>query len=448
MPEVRYAKSGDVHIAYQVYGNGPFNLVSTPGSISHLSYYWKEPGMRRWLEGLGKFARAAIFDKRGTGMSDRSAGIPTYEERMDDIRAVMDAAHFDDAILVGVSDGVPMSILFAASYPSRTRALILYGGEAKGSWSQDYPWEFTEKQWQEYLEGVELSWGTKEWEEHGVSTMAPSRLGDPSFTHWLSELRRMGGSPGASIALSKSEMNMDVRSALPAIHVPTLVIHLTEDKAVNVEEGRYVAKHIPGARLLELPGRDHMFFVDTQLTDRILGEIQKFVTGVDPPIHVNRLLTTVLFTDIVGSTSRAKELGDSKWQSLLERHNSMVASEIQKFNGVVIKNTGDGFLATFDGPSRAIACAWAIARSARDLGIEIRSGIHTGECIIGPTDVSGIAVHMASRVMDEASTGEVMVSSTVRDLVYGSEISFADLGERELKGIGEKRRLYSVTGIG
>jgi class 3 adenylate cyclase len=448
MPEVRYAKSGDVHIAYQVYGSGPLNLVSTPGSISHLNYYWKEPGLRRMLEGLGRFARAVIFDKRGTGMSDRNAGIPTYEERMDDIRAVMDAARFDNALLVGVSEGVPMSILFAASYPSRTRGLVLYGGEAKGSWAPDYPWEPTWDEWQKVLERIEVSWGTKEWEERGVSTMAPSRLGDAAFTHWLGELRRMGGSPGASIALSKSEMNMDVRSILPAIHVPTLVIHLTDDRACNIEEGRYIAKHIPGARMLELPGRDHMFFVDTQLTDRILKEVQKFATGVEPPKHQDRMLTTVLFTDIVASTKRAAELGDVKWQSLLEQHNSMVRNEVQRFGGVVIKSTGDGFLATFEGPTRAIGCAWTITRSARELDIEVRAGVHTGECIIGPTDVSGIAVHMASRVMDEASAGEIFVSSTVRDLVYGSAISFADRGEHELKGIEEKRRLFSVTSIG
>ena len=446
VPEVRYTKSGDVHIAYQSYGSGPVNLVLTPGTITHLEYYWKEPGMRRWLEGLGRFARVVIFDKRGTGMSDRDAGIPTYEERMDDIRAVMDAARFDNAILVGVSDGVPMSILFAASYPTRTRGLVLYGAEAKGSWAPDYPWEPTEDKWEENIRGIEQTWGTKEWEEANVSFLAPSRVGDPAFTHWLSEQFRMGGSPGAAIKLARSEMNMDIRSVLPAIRVPTLVVHLADDKVSNIQEVRYIVDRIPGARLLDLPGRDYMFWVDTQVTDRILGEIQRFATGMEPPTHTDRRLTTVLFTDIVDSTKKVAELGDNKWRTLLEQHNLMARNQIERFGGVVVKNTGDGFLATFEGPSGAIRCAWEITKSAKQLGVEVRAGVHTGECIIGPTDVGGIAVHMASRVLDEASAGEVMVSGTVRDLVYGSRISFADRGEHLLKGIEEKRRLYSVAG--
>ncbi len=447
VPEVRYAKSGDIHIAYQVYGNGPVNLVLTPGSISHLDYYWKEAGTRRWLEGLGRFARVARFDKRGTGLSDRESGIPTFEERMDDIRAVMDGAGFDDAVLVGFSDGVPMSVLFAASYPSRTRCLVLYGGEAKGSWALDYPWAATKEQWEQSFERTERTWGTKEWAERRVSTLAPSRLGDAAFIHWMGEMRRMGGSPGSAIAYAKSEMNMDVRSILPAIHVSTLVIHLTDDKVCSVEEGRYIATHIPGARMLELPGRDHMFCVDAQLTDRILGEVQKFATGMEPPTHTDRRLTTVLFTDIVDSTKKAAKFGDSKWQNLLEQHNSIVKEQIGREGGVVVKNTGDGFLATFERPTEAIRSAWVITRSVKELGVEIRAGVHTGECVIGPTDVSGIAVHMASRVLDEASAGEVLVSSTVRDLVYGSRISFADRGERLLKGIEERRRLYAVASL-
>jgi class 3 adenylate cyclase len=448
VPEIRYAKSGDIHIAYQVYGSGQVNLVLTPGSISHLDCYWKEPGATRWLEGLGRFSRVARFDKRGTGASDREAGIPTYEQRMDDIRAVMDAAGFDDAILVGFSDGVPMSILFAASYPKRTRGLVLYGGEAKGSLAPDYPWALTKEQWKGVFERTERTWGTREWAERRMSRLVPSRLGDAAFVRWTNETWRMGGSPGSAVAYAKSEMNMDVISVLPAIHVPTLVIHLSDDRVCNIEEGRFIAKHIPGARLLELPGRDHAFFyADAQLTDRILGEIQKFATGVEPMTHIDRMLTTVLFTDIVASTKRAAELGDIKWQSLLERHNSMVIGEVQKFNGVVVKNTGDGFLATFEGPSRAIGCAWSITRSARELGIEVRAGVHTGECVIGPADVSGIAIHMASRILDKAQSGEVLVSSAVKDLVYGSRISFADREEHELKGIEEKRRLYAVTGI-
>jgi len=449
IPEVRYAKSGDIHIAYQVYGNGPVNLVLTPGSISHLDYYWKEPGARRWLEGLGNFSRVARFDKRGTGLSDREAGIPTFEERMDDIRAVMDAAGFDDAVLVGFSDGVPMSVLFAASYPKRTRGLVLYGGEAKGSWAPDYPWALTMEQWEGVFERTERTWGTREWAERRVSTMVPSRQGDVAFARWIGEMYRMGGSPRSAIAFAKSEMNMDVTGALTAIHIPTLVIHLIDDKLCKIEEGRYIARHIPGARMLELPGKDHAFFyADPQLTDRILRETQKFVTGVEPMMHIDRMLATVLFTDIVASTKKAAELGDVKWQGLLERHNSMVNNEVQRHSGTVIKSTGDGFLATFEGPSRAIGCAWNITKLAKELGIEVRAGIHTGECIISPTDVSGIAIHTASRILDKAQPGEVVVSSTVRDLVYGSKISFADREEHELKGIEGRRRLYAVTGMG
>ncbi len=446
-PEVRYAKSGSVHVAYQVFGDGPVNLVVTPGSITHLDYIWDEPGMRRFLERLGKFARVATFDKRGTGLSDRLTGAPTFEERMDDIRAVMDATRFDNSVLVGVSDGVPMSILFAASYPSRTRGLVLYGGEAKGSWSPDYPWENKREEWEEAIERIERTWGTRESDARVVSFMAPSRIGDEKFTRWVGEMRRMGGSPGTSIALARSEMNMDVRSILPTIHVPTIVIHLTGDKACDIGEGRYLASHIPGARMIELPGVDHMFMVDAEITHKILDEIQKFALEVKPSAHQDRMLTTALFTDIVDSTRKAAELGDTRWQKVLEKHESMVRSEISRFSGRVVKNTGDGFLATFDGPTRAIRCAWTVTKSAGLLGIDVRAGVHTGECIIGPADMSGIAIHIASRVLDEASPGEVMVSSTVKDLVYGSGISFKDRGEHSLKGIEEKRRLFSVENV-
>jgi len=446
-PEVRYAKSGNVHIAYQTFGNGPVNLVSTPGSISHRDYYWEEPGLRRYMEGLGQFAKVAVFDKRGTGLSDRELGVPTFEERMDDIRGVMDAAQFKDAVLLGMSEGVPMSILFAASYPSRTRGLVLCGGEAKGTWSPDYPWAATKEQWEASFEWDERNWGTKEWVKRAVSFLAPSRLEDEKFTNWLGEMFRMGASPGVDIALEKSEMNMDVRSILPTIHVPTIVIHVTGDKACNIGEGRYIAGHIPGARFVELPGVDHMFFVDSQLTDRILSEIQRFALELEPVTNPDRMLATILFTDIVDSTRKAADLGDTKWQTILEQHNSMVTNEILRFRGTVVKNTGDGFLATFDGPTRAIKCACGVTQSVKKLGIEVRAGVHTGECIIGPTDVSGIAIHTASRVVDEASAGEVLVSGTVRDLVYGSGISFKERGEYQLKGIEEKKMLYSVESV-
>ncbi|MEM0117849.1 MAG: adenylate/guanylate cyclase domain-containing protein [Conexivisphaerales archaeon] len=443
-PPVRYAKSGDVHIAYQLFGKGRINIVLTPGSISHLDYMWKEPGYRRFLEGLAEFAKVVLFDKRGTGLSDRQAGVPTYADRMDDIRAVMDAAQFDNAVLFGVSEGVPMSILFAASYPSRTKGLILYGGEAKGSWSPDYPWVERREEQEARLEWIERLWGTRERAERAVSVLAPSRIGDEKFIRWVWEILRMGSTPGALIALAKSDINMDVRHVLPTIRIPTLVIHLRDDKNVNIEEGRYIAKHIPGAKMVELEGTDHYFFVDSKLNERILSEAREFMLNIGSAAPVDRMLATVLFTDIVGSTSKAADLGDARWMELLERHDRIVREEVQKNRGVVIKSTGDGFLATFDGPTRALRCVCSIRESLNGLGIQIRAGLHTGECIFSEFDVGGIAVHIASRIMNLASPNEILVSSTVRDLVYGSGISFEDKGEHELKGIEEKKSLFSV----
>jgi class 3 adenylate cyclase len=443
-PTVRYAKSGDVHIAYQVFGKGPTNIVLTPGSISHIDYMWKEPGYRRFLEGLAQIGRVALFDKRGTGLSDRELGMPTYADRMDDIRAVMDAAQFDNAVLFGVSEGVPMSILFAASYPSRTRALILYGGFAKGSSAPDYPWGETREQQEAAIKTLESHWGQWEYEEEIVSVMAPSKVGDKKFTRWLLDMRRAGSTPGAQIALMKSNINMDVRHVLPTVRVPTLVIHLKGDKDVNIEEGRYIAKHIPGSKMVELEGFDHMFFVDRKLTDRLLNEVRDFISNIGSPVQVDRVLATVLFTDIVGSTKKVAEIGDKKWNELLEEHDKIVREEVEKNNGRMIKSTGDGFLATFDSPSRALICAFSVRQSLSRLGIQIRAGIHTGECIFGKDDVSGIAVHIASRITDIASPNEILVSNTVRDLVYGSGILFEDKGEYKLKGIEEKRVLYSL----
>jgi class 3 adenylate cyclase len=447
-PETKYAKSGSVHIAYMALGEGPVNFVLTPGSVSHLDYCWAEPGWRSFYQGLAEIGKVAIFDKRGTGLSDRNIAVPTFEERMDDIRAVMDAAGFESAVVFGMSEGVPMSILFGASYPARTRGLVLYGGEAKGMWSPDYPWEATREQWENYLANADKGWGSMDSARRAVSTLAPSRLGDENFVRWVWLTDRMGSSPGTSMALAKSEMNMDVRSILPTIHVPTLVIHLTGDRACDVGEGRYIASHIPGARFIELPGIDHMFYVDRPITERILKEVLDFVGETEPAPQANRVLTTVLFSDIVGSTGKAVELGDNKWTTLLERHDDMVAKEIQAHSGKLVKFTGDGFLATFDGPTRAIRCAQGVSRLAREMGMEVRAGVHTGECMVGANDISGIAVHIASRIMDEGGAGEIVVSETVKDLVYGSGISFAEKGEFRLEGIEGTRRLFSVSATG
>lgn len=409
-----------------------------------MDYWWQGPGVQEFFERLGRNARVAVFDKRGTGRSDRNVQVPTFEERMDDIRAVMDAAGFSDAVVVGMSEGVPMSILFAASHPSRTRGLVLYGGEAKGTWSPDYPWESTKEQWEAYFARAPEFWGTKEWEEKLVSNLAPSRIGDARFTEWLGTMGRMGSSPGTSIALAKSEMNMDVRAILPAIHVPTLVVHVIGDRACDIGEGRYIASRIPGARIVELPGVDHMFYASERLVEAVAAEVEAFVADLRQNASADRVLTTVLFTDIVGSTKKAVEMGDAKWQGLLSAHERAVREAVAAFSGRVVKSTGDGFLTTFDGPTRGIRCACEIVRSAREIGIDVRVGVHTGECAVSPTDLSGIAVHIASRIMDEAPGGGVMVPETVRDLVYGSGISFKDTGEHLLKGIDDARRLYLV----
>lgn len=443
-PEVRYAKSGDVHIAYTLVGSGSTNLVVTPGAVSHLDYLWSEPGFRGFFEKVGTFARTVLFDKRGTGLSDREGGIPTYEERMDDIRAVMDAVDFDSAVLFGLSEGAPMCLLFAAAYPSRTRGLIVSGGEAKGTWSPDYPWEATEEQWEASFERAPRVWGTKEWAERAVSFLAPSRLGDDEFVQWLGDMMRMGASPGASIALGKSEMNMDVRAILPAIHVPTLVLHAKGDKSCDVGEGRYIASRVDGARMVELPGADHFFFANPKLASLVFEETRKFVSGLRPLSASDRVLTTILFTDIVDSTAKAAQLGDERWSRVLAKYRGLVEKTVQQYGGKVVKSTGDGHLVTFDGPTRAIRCAWQVSRSAAESEVQIRAGLHTGECVVSPDDIGGIAVHLASRIMEEASPGRILVSSTVRDLVYGSGVTFGDEGYHELKGVDEKWRLFSV----
>ncbi len=443
-PQIRYAKSGNVHIAYQVFGNGPVNIVFTPGIVSHQDLVWEYPGSTKFLEGLAQFARVAHFDKRGTGLSDRDVRVPNFEERMDDIRAVMDAAHFDKAVLLGFSEGVPMSVLFAASYPSRTNGLVLYGGEARGLWAQDYPWASRSEDWEASFQRMEQMWGTKEYLDRIVSSLAPSKLSDEPFTRWLSDMFRMGSSPGANLALARSEMMMDVTSILPAVRVPTLVIHLTGDRACNVEEGKFLARHIPGARFVELPGGDHLFYVEDRLTYAILGQLRTFVSGIGQASETSRVLTTLLFTDIVNSTRKAAELGDERWEKILEEHNSIVEEEIRKFRGIKVKNTGDGFLATFDGPSRAINCACAVTEGAKRIGLEVRAGLHTGECIIGNGDVGGIGVHIAARVLEMARPSETVVSSTVKDLVVGSKIAFSDRGLHQFKGVVGRWHIFAV----
>jgi class 3 adenylate cyclase len=462
IPQTRYAKSGNVHIAYQVIGKGSIDFVHTPGSISHLERYWDEPSFARYLTKISSFTRLIIFDKRGTGLSDRGFGIATLEERMDDIRAVMDAANSQKAVIFGLSEGATMSMLFAATYPERTSALIVYGGLPKGTSSPDFPWasDIEEEEGnreskqpgkqaigEDYLnKEIESEWGTPKLIERAVAALAPSRLNDENFKTWFGKLRRDGATPAAALALNEMNRQMDVRNILPAIHVPTLVVHLTGDRDVRVENGRYIAEHIPGSKYIELPGIDHIFTVDEQLTDRIVDEISKFLTGMRAPKQdeEERILTTVLFSDIVGSTEMASRLGDSKWRSLLEKHDELVRKELGKHRGREIKNTGDGFLALFDGPTKAIRYAISLRDSLKTISMGCRFGIHTGECVLSEGDARGIAVHVAARVLGKAGDGEILVSNTVKGLVAGSNFAFKDLGPQSLKGVPGRWRLYSV----
>jgi class 3 adenylate cyclase len=434
VPETRYATSGDVRIAYQVTGSGPFDLVFMPGFVSNLDLWWENPVWVRFFSRFAAFSRLILFDKRGTGLSDRVSGAPDLETRMDDVRAVMDAAGCEQAAVLGVSEGGAMSMLFAATYPERTRALVLYGTYAH------YPtWVLSGAKLDTFLSVVEHSWGTGETTQFFV----PSKASDQVFRAGWARWERQGGSPSTAIALTRMNYEIDVRHILPAIRVPTLVLHRTGDTRVDVEAGRYLGSHIPGALYVELPGADHVPF---DITDRIADEAEEFLTGSRGEVEPDRVLATVLFTDIVDSTKRAAELGDRGWRTLLDRHNETVRQELGRFRGREVKTLGDGFLATFDGPARAVRCASAIADRVRPLGIEVRSGLHTGEIEIQRDDVTGIAVHIAARVAEFAGRREVLVSNTVRDLVAGSGLRFRDRGSHALKGLPEPLRLYAAEG--
>ena len=434
-PETRYAKSGDVNIAYQVVGDGPFDLVWVPGWVSHLEHSWEEPSNARFLHRLASFSRLIMLDKRGTGLSDRVSinELPTLEQRMDDVRAVMDAVGSQRAALMGVSEGGAMTALFAATYPERTTALVLYAANAR------HPaHDLTAEQLQPILDAFERSWG------QGMAwpMWAPSRADDPQLKEWGARFERLGGSPGAAVALFRMAAAIDIRKVLPAIRVPTLILHRTGDQALPVMDSRYMAEQIPGAKYVELPGMDHVWFVGD--ADAILNEVQEFLTGVRPGPEPDRVLATVLFTDIVGSTQRAGELGDRRWRDLLDSYYALSRRELGRFRGREIKTMGDGFLATFDGPARGIRCACAISDSVGQLGLAIRAGLHTGECEMMGDDVGGIAVHIGARVATEATAGEVLVSSTVKDLVAGSGLQFEDRGSHALKGVPEEWRLFAV----
>ena len=436
IPETRYAKSGDVNIAYQVVGDGPLDLVLVHGFISHLELDWQEPRMAHFLERLASFSRLILFDKRGTGLSDRPGGLPDLETRIGDVQAVMDDVGSERAALFGYSEGGPMCCLFAATHPERTSALVLYGTYAKRrDPDDDYPWCATWDERQAYAAEIEREWGT----EADLGTMIPNA--DPVMRRWWAARARAAASPGAARDLILMNSQIDVRHVLPVISVPTLVLHRTGDRDSRPEEGRYIAERIPGARFVELSGDVHVPIIDS---DEILDEVEEFLTGTRPAHEPDRVLATVLFTDIVGSTRRAAELGDRRWRELLERHDAAVRRELERFRGTEVDTAGDGFLATFDGPARAVRCAEAIRAALRPLDLEITAGVHTGELELSNGRVAGIAVHIGARVAARARSGEVLVSSTVKDLVAGSGIEFTERGIHELKGVPGEWRLYAV----
>ncbi len=436
--ETRYARSGDTSVAYQVLGRGPIDLVYVPGFLSHLEWNWQYPPIARFLERLASFARLIVLDKRGTGLSDPVEGVPTLEERMDDVRAVMDAVGSEQAALFGVADGGPLCLLFAATYPERTSALALYACLAKFTQDREYPWGWTPAGIQIYLTASEPEWGTGVGAEH----LAPSLAADEAYRRWFARLLRLSASPRMALALLRMNAEIDVRAVLPSVRVPTLVLHRSDDLFVAAGHGAYLAERIPGATFVALPGDDHWPWAGD--SDAVVAHLQEFTTGVRWAPERDRVLTTVLFTDIVGSTERAMGEGDRRWRELLEEHRALVRREIERFRGREIETVGDGFLASFDGPARAIRCACAIADAVRPLGLEIRAGIHTGECEVLGERLAGIAVHIGARVAAQAAPGEVLVSRTVRDLVAGSGIDFHDRGSHELKGLPGEHQLFAV----
>jgi pimeloyl-ACP methyl ester carboxylesterase/DNA-binding winged helix-turn-helix (wHTH) protein len=439
-PETRYATSGDVNIAYQVIGDAPLDLVFVMGWVSHLEYFWEEPSFARFLTRLASFSRLILFDKRGTGLSDRVPNneLPTLEQRMDDVRAVLEAVGSERAALIGVSEGGPMCSLFAATYPEKTIALVMIGTYAKRIADAEYPWAPSAEERQKFYELMQREWGGPV----GIDERAPSVADDPHFREWWATYLRMGASPGAALALTKMNADIDVRHVLPSIRVPTLVIHREGDLCLKVEEGRYVAEHIPGSKYVELPGVDHLPFVGDQ--DALLDEVEEFLTGVRHAPEYDRVLATVLFTQIVDSAAQAAQVGERRWRDTLERHQAHVRRELELFKGREIEMVGDGLLATFDGPARAIRCACAISDSAARLGIRVRAGLHTGECDVMEDKVGGIAVETGAAVAARASVGEVLVSNTVKDLVAGSGIRFEERGLHTLEDIPGEWRLFAV----
>ena len=446
-PETRYALSGDIHIAYQLVGDGPFDLVFVPGFVTHMELQWRLPGFGAFLADLGSFSRLIRFDKRGTGMSDPVSGAPSLETRMDDVRAVMDAVGSRRAAFYGLSEGAAMSILFAATYPERTAAVIVRSCSPRTLWAPDFPWGRSEDAYQREVDQALRVYASRAEAREAVRALG---MQDEDEVEAFIDFVRYGASPGMLEGLYRMNREIDIREVLPTVRVPALVLHGSEDEIVPVEVGAYTAQHLRSARFVELAGVGHLAL--RAGGERIQAEIQRFLnevweTGGWEESEPDRMLATVLFTDIVESTTKAIELGDRRWRELLERHNELVRRELLRFHGREIDTTGDGFLATFDGPARAIRCAAAIVEHVHDLGLSIRAGLHTGECEVTGGSIAGIAVHTGARVAGYAVADEVLVSSTVKDLVAGSGITFNERGLHVLKGIPGECRLFAVDRV-
>lgn len=437
-PVIRYARSGELSTAYQVTGDQPLNLVFVCGFVSHQETLWEHPRTAHFAQRMESFSRLLRYDKRGQGLSDRPVRPPTLEESMDDLRAVMDAAEMERAALFGISEGGPMCELFAATYPDRVSAMVLYGTYARITEAPGYDIGIPTEVLEEFGQLLAEDWGGPT----AIHLFAPTLADDPTFRSWWARLLRSGTSPQGVTALMQLYGELDTRDVLPSIRVPTLVLHREGDLLIPPTQAQYLAEHIPGARFVQLDGNDHLAFAGDQ--DAILDELEEFLTGVRHTPEPDRILTTVMFTDIVSSTERAAELGDSRWRELLEGHDTLVRRQLERHRGRPVKALGDGFLATFDGPARAIRCAGAISDDVRRLGLEIRAGLHTGECEAMGDDLGGMAVHIGARVGAMAGPGEVLVSSTVKDLVVGSGIEFAERGRHELKGVPGEWWLYAV----
>jgi len=441
-PQTRYALSGDVNIAYQMIGDGPIDLVFVMGWVSNIDEFWTEPSFANFLQRLARFSRLIVFDKRGTGLSDRvdENNLPTLEQRMDDVRAVMDAAGSRKAALLGISEGGPMCILFAATYPERTAALMTFGAFARPLAAPDYPWGRSEEAQRRFLEAIRTGWGSQ---PVGIEDRIPSQARDERFRQWWTRYLVRSASPSAVLALARMNAQIDVRGALPAVRVPTLIMHRSGDRALDVGGSRYMAQQIAGARYIEYPGEDHLPW--TSDPDPVLGDIEQFVTGARHAPDIDRVLATVMFADIVDSTQRAAAIGDRAWTSELQQFYGLARRQLERFRGREIDTAGDGYFATFDGPARAVRCAQTLAKEVAQLGLAIRAGLHTGEVEVIGDKVGGIAVHIGARIAGHAGPGEVVVSNTVKDLVAGSGLQFEDRGVRPLKGVPGEWRLYRAA---